>query len=380
MLGLDIRFDAELIRFLCVGFLGIMLLIQLWYYLFYFSRVAFTGKRNVPSSTPPATIIICAKNEAGNLQHNLPLILDQDYPEFEIVVVNDASWDETEHLLKDMAEKYPRLKVINIRENENHSHGKKMAVMVGIKGARYEHILFTDADCKPASKQWVRLMMRNFDQNNDIILGYGGYEKRKGLLNKLIRFDAFTIALMYLSASLAKRPYMGVGRNMAYKRSLFFKVKGFATHYHIESGDDDLFVNEAATRTNTVVEISPEAFTYSVPKMSFKEWLRQKRRHATTWAYYSFSTRFRLSVFGFSQYLFFLSFILLLSFQVFPVVVLSIFAFRFVIQIVIFKKSLDRLGEKDLIWITPFMELLLMGFYPIVSFTKRFARKSKWKT
>jgi poly-beta-1,6-N-acetyl-D-glucosamine synthase len=379
MLDLNIRFDAEFTRFYWLGFFVLITLVQLWYYLFYFSRIAFLKKKNVPSSTPPASILICAKNEAENLQNNLPVIMNQDYPDFEVVVINDCSWDETEHVLKDMAEKYPRLKVINIRENENHTHGKKMAVMVGIKGAKYEHLLFTDADCKPSSDKWIGLMMRNFDQNNDIILGYGAYDKRKGLLNKLIRFDAFTIALMYLSASLARQPYMGVGRNMAYKRSLFFKVKGFASHYHVESGDDDLFVNEAATSNNTVIEISKEAFTGSIPKTSFKEWIRQKRRHATTWPLYKFSTRFRLAVFGISQYLFFLSFILLLAFQVYPVYVLSIFAFRLVVQIVIFKKSLDRLGEKDLIWITPFMELLLMGFYPIVSFTKRFARKSKWK-
>ena len=222
------------------------ILVLLWYYLYFFARVAFYKEPTslVSNPTSPVSVIICAKNEDHNLPEFLPLILSQDYPDFEVVVVDDCSSDNTPDVLREFEKKYKHLKVITVKEDKKHHHGKKFAVMVGIKGAKNEHLLFTDGDCKPVDNQWIKKMMRSFTSpNTEIVLGYSKYEKLPGFLNKLIRFDTFHIALQYLSFAKAGSPYMGVGRNLAYKKSLFFKHKGFATHYHIESGDDDLFIN-----------------------------------------------------------------------------------------------------------------------------------------
>ncbi len=153
--------------------------IQIWHYLWFFSRIAFHRNKERPSSSPPASILVCARNEASNLEANLPLWMKQDYPDYEVVVINDCSWDETELVLKNFSAQYPKLKVITIKQDDSFSHGKKVAVMVGIKGAKSEYILFTDADCKPASDQWLQLMMQPFDQDCDIVLGYGAYQKEK---------------------------------------------------------------------------------------------------------------------------------------------------------------------------------------------------------
>ncbi len=354
-------------------------LVQLWFYLYHFSGIAFFNKKEKPSSFPPLSVLICAKNEAENLQKNIPFILGQDYPDFEVVVINDGSWDESEHVLKKMAEENKLLRVITIKEDENYAHGKKLAVTVGIKGAKSEYLVFTDADCRPATKQWLKTIGKNFDQDHDVILGYGAYEKKPGFLNKMIRFDTFTIALMYLSFATRKRPYMGVGRNLAYKRSLFFKNKGFATHYFIDSGDDDLFVNEAATGRNTFVEINADSLTVSEPELTFRNWLRQKRRHASTFKYYKFSTRWMLTWFGLSQYLFYILFLPLIILWYQPFIIIPIFAFRMLVQIVIFRKSMTRLGEKDLFALSPLLEATLMFVYPMLSFSNRFSKKHKWK-
>lgn len=352
--------------------------IQLWYYIHFFSKLAFYKKTELPAHTPPASIVICARNEYNNLVNFLPTIFEQDYPEFEVVVVNDCSTDNTADLLKELSEKYQNLKIVTINESKNHRHGKKVALMMGIKGALNEYLLLTDADCKPNSKDWLRNMIQHFNTKTEIVLGYGAYEKQKGLLNKIIRFDTFMIALQYLSFALAGKTYMGIGRNLAYTRSLFFQIKGFASHYHIESGDDDLFVNEAATKHNSKIEVSIGSHTVSLPKKTFKEWFRQKNRHMSTYPHYNAASRLRLGVLTFSQYLFFGCFIILLALQFEPIAVISLFVLRLSIQIIIFKNSMHLLSEKDLLLFSPLIELALLIIYPIMTISDIFIKKNKW--
>lgn len=354
-------------------------LLQLWYYLGVFRRLGAHRSDHNTAPLPPASIVICARNEDDNLVAYLPQVLAQDYPEFEVVVVNDCSFDNTADVLEEFAKKHHNLKIVTIKEDENFSHGKKFALLLGIKGVSYEHMLLTDADCRPEGKDWLRLMMSNFRDGTEIVLGYGAYEKRKGLLNKLIRFDTFYVALQYLSWGIGGNAYMGVGRNLAYTRTVFFRHKGFRSHYHIQSGDDDLFVNEAATRANTRVEVSPGSFTVSNAKRTFSGWVRQKRRHITTGKHYTGSSKWRLGMLAFSQYLFFFSFAAALALQFEVYVVLGIFALRLLMQMLIFKKSMDKLQEKDLLLFSPVYELFLLFFYPYLALSNLFIKKNKWK-
>lgn len=364
---------------LLFGVFVVALMVQLWYYLGFFSRLAFYKKKDLLPNTPPASIVICAKNEDDNLVEFLPLIFEQDYPEYEVVVVNDCSWDNTADFLKEFAKKHPNLKIVTIKEDDTYSHGKKVALMMGIKGATHEHMLLTDADCAPNSKDWLKNMMQHFTGETEIVLGYGAYEKQKGFLNKLIRYDTFMIALQFLSFSLAGKTYMGTGRNLAYKKSLFFKMKGFASHYHIESGDDDLFVNEAATKRNSEIEICVATHTVSRVKRTFLSWFRQKRRHVTTFKFYNAGSKFRLLMISISQYLFFVSFVVLLIMQFQPIFVLSLFALRLLIQMIIFNKSMKHLAEKDLLLLAPLIEIILLAIYPMITLSNMFVKKNKWK-
>lgn len=365
-----------LIFFILFGF---ALLVQLWYYLGYFSRLAFYRKKELVPNTPPVSIIICARNEDHNIVEFLPHIFEQEYPEYEVVVVNDCSFDNTGDILKEFAKKYSNLKVVTIKQDDYYSHGKKVALMMGIKGATHEHLLLTDADCKPNSNAWLHNMMEHFTTETEIVLGYGGYEKQTGFLNKIIRFDAFMITLNFLSFALAGKTYMGTGRNLAYKKSLFFKMKGFASHYHIQSGDDDLFVNEAATKQNSKIEVSIDSHTVSRVKKTYKDWFRQKRRHVTTFKHYNFASKFRLGMIGFSQYLFFASFIALLIVQFNPILVVLLFLLRLSIQLIIFNKSMKQLAEKDLLVISPIIELVLLVIYPMITFVNLTRKKNNWK-
>ena len=173
----------------------------------------------------------------------LPSVLEQEYPDYEVIVVNDCSEDNSYDVLGILLEKYPNLKISTINKDPKFTHNKKFAQFIGIKAAKNELLLFTDADCKPVSNRWLEYMTSHFDEKTNFVLGYGGFFSKGGLLNKYIRYDCMFIAMQYLGMALRGVPYMGVGRNLAYRRSVFFRNKGFGSHNHIVSGDDDLMVN-----------------------------------------------------------------------------------------------------------------------------------------
>ena len=256
---------------------GFSFLIQIYYYIIYYSRIIFyRSKKNIDDLKEPVSVVICARNEEQNLEKNLPSILTQDYPNYEVIVVNDCSEDESEFVLERFQKKFKHLRTTTIKPDEKFYHSKKLALTIGIKAAKYEHILLTDADCYAESNRWIEKMKSNFSEKTDIILGYGGYKREKKLINNLIRFDTLFIAIQYLTFALAKKPYMGVGRNLAYKKSVFFKNKGFASHNHVASGDDDLFINQVANKKNTKIEISKESITRSIAESTLTEKSYQK--------------------------------------------------------------------------------------------------------
>ena len=374
MITPDLSFESVLFIFFTV-----MFAIQMWFYCRVFSKIAFLKNKDKPLYSEPVTIIICAKNEAENLRKNLPLVLEQNYPSFDVIVVNDCSTDETPDVLKDFEKKYKHLRTITIKQEGHSLLGKKYPLTLGIKGAQNELLLLTDADCYPKSGKWLEKMIRNFSGEKDIVLGYGAYEKLPGFLNKLIRFDAFYIALQYFSFALIGKPYMGVGRNLAYRNSLFFKNKGFAKQNHILSGDDDLFINRVANRINTAIELDKESHTVSKAKTTFTEWFHQKRRHISTSKHYKRVTKQMLGALTLSSFFFILSFLLLVIMNYALYLILSMFLLRLTIQFIIFKKSMQRLDEKDLLLFSPLMEIIMMFLYPALAIYNILIKGNKWK-
>ena len=374
------QIDFNSIGFWIIVLFALVSVYQICVYLFVYGKLAFYKESTKPNTElPPISVVICAKNEADNLTEYLPKILTQDYPTFEVVVVNDCSWDNTEDVLREYSKIFPNLKTILIKEDEYYKHGKKFALMVGIKGTKYEHILFTDGDCYPQSNQWIKEMAQGYTADKEIVIGYGPYIKEKSFLNKLVRFDTFTIGLQYLSLGLANKTYMGVGRNLSYKKDLFFKNKGFATHYHINSGDDDLFVNQAANEKNTAVVISKDSFTYSIPAKTFTDWTRQKARHLSTSGFYTSATRNRLAMMHAGNYLFWFLAIAAFCFPQWIAFTASIFLLKNIFQLITFYKAGQKLDEKDLMPGFLLFEFLLLFLYPVWHFNKAFIKNAKWK-
>ena len=358
---------------------GLAWLIQMIYYWTLYSRLAFYRAKVKDTGIRPVSVIICAKNEYQNLLRNLPSVLEQDYPDFEVIVVNDASDDDSIELLNSLTRKYNNLRIFDLERNLNFFSGKKFPLSLGIKSARHEIILLTDADCQPSSPQWIKKMMANYDNQTEIVLGYGTFKKTVGFLNQLIRYDAFLVAMQYLSFALAGSPYMGVGRNLSYKRDLFYRAKGFTSHYKLKSGDDDLFINRAANRGNTRIEISPDAHTISTAKASLVQWILQKRRHYSTARYYRPVYKFLLSLGYISKLFLYLSFIALLILKYNWLIALIAFSVYFTSHWVILAFSTNKMRENDLAVLSPILEIILLALSPVIYFSNLIIKQEKWK-
>ena len=362
-----------------IGVFAGCFILQMVYWWLVHARLVYYKPKIPRIKRAPVSVIICAKNEEKNLAKNLPLVLEQDYPDYEVIVVNHASSDKTGDVLRDLSKKYPHLRHTGIMDNTHISKGKKLALTVGIKASRHEWLLLTDADCAPAGNKWLSSMQRNFSRDTGIVLGYGGYKRSGGLLNLIIRYDSFFIGLQYLSFALSGIPYMGVGRNLAYRRDIFFRNKGFASHYELASGDDDLFINEVVKGTATKIEIREESHTLSEPAKKWKEWFYQKKRHLTTGPRYRPATKFLLGTEILSRMLFYASFILLLANQVLTPLVLGIFLIRMLSTIVVVKLAMTRLNEKYLLLISPLMDFALPWVYMWMVFSNYVeSKRARW--
>ena len=357
---------------------GLALAIQLFLLLFRFLK---TGNHGVVAEQAmhPVSIVIAARNEEKNLLENIPKIMAQNHPNFEVIIVNDSSWDDTADVLKALSLSYPQLHVIHIDEEKQNMQGKKFAITLGIKAAKHDIILLTDADCEPASEHWITEMTKGLSDSKQLAIGFSPYARTEGWLNRLIRFDTLLIGCQYMGFARSGAPYMGVGRNLAYHKDLFFKIGGFKSHYSIASGDDDLFVNQVATGKNTWVVSTPESQTISEPKHSWNAWFTQKRRHFTTSGMYKTSHKLMLSIWPLSFAILMLAGIVALYFHTYTLFIIGGLVFRYSLQIAILHRVSRRLDvSRDVAWLSPALEIQMHAINLGLYFINLLRKPKKW--
>lgn len=361
-------------------FLGFVLstVIQLIYWMGIFQRPFGDFRAKSGGVVSPVSVIICAKDEAVNLRKNLPKILSQDYPDFEVIVVNDHSVDDSWDILTQLRKTHDNLKIVNFTATKLHI-GKKEALTIGIQSATNDWLLMTDADCAPVSKDWITSMMVTQKEQKQIGLGYSPYSYAPSFLNAFIRYETLLTAFQYLSLAAIKRPYMGVGRNLLYRKELFRQAGGFEKHQHIASGDDDLFIREVANGTNVAIVMSSSSVVYSAPQNEWKAWFRQKKRHLSTGTQYDTNIQLLLGFFSFSHFFFTFSCVLLLIIDFGTVVVLASYVFRTLIIVLMctrFRKNFQEVN--DWYWI-PILDFLYPFYYLIMTPYLISTKTQSWK-
>ncbi|MCO5233603.1 MAG: glycosyltransferase [Chitinophagales bacterium] len=273
--------------------------IQILFYNILFMRMLFLKPRVKVNNIQhlPISVVICAHNEEENLKSYLQQILEQEYPDFEVLVVNDGSTDGTLEVLNSLAKKYSHLKIISIQAEDKIGSGKKRALDLGIRSSKNPYLLLTDADCSPESKYWIKNMSNYFSEEHQIILGIAPYRHQGTFLHDIVRYETLITLIQYVSYALWKIPYMGVGRNIAYSKKLYNVVGGMSSHIEMISGDDDLFVQEAVKYTQVAICMEKSTYMYSQAPATWKQWWKQKTRHYTTGGMYSWPHQFLLGIF-----------------------------------------------------------------------------------
>ena len=337
------------------GGIAILLLafgVQVFHYVRYMSVVPRNIRRGTQAKTNSngdvqgVSVIICARDEAENLKAYLPSVLEQDYPLFEVIVVNDGSVDDTDLVLEQYAAMYGNLRTTFVPQGAHVLSSKKLGLSLGIKAAHYDYLLFTDADCRPASPRWLATMVEAFGAQTDFVLGLGVYYEQNTWLNRLIGYETLFNGLQYLGMAAVGKPYMGVGRNLAYRKRFFFESGGFAGMLGLKAGDDDLFVNKYATGWNTQIVAVSDALTWSVPKKDWHSYIAQKGRHLSVSTHYSGRSKRRLLVEPFARLMFYVLVLLLLCVGNFWLKGIAVFLFivRWLMQVLVINKAACMLG------------------------------------
>ncbi|HKK67121.1 MAG TPA: glycosyltransferase [Bacteroidales bacterium] len=375
---------TDILFWILVGFAGFVVLLRLFFWLLIFPAWWKTEKQSgEQADLPPLSVVIASRNEAKNLKTFLPKVLEQDYPEFQVVVVDDCSEDNSREVLAELQNQYEHLYVTWVPQGGHFRRGKKVALSIGIRAAENDCLVFTDADCYPASDQWLRYMGAGYAGGNDVVLGLGTYQRRKSLLNALIHYDTMLIAMMYGGMAQRIKPYMGVGRNLAYKKSLWLEKGGFRGFSNTLSGDDDLFVNAYAQRKRTAVVFHPGAKTISEPATSFRDWRRQKVRHLGSSKRYPFWLKLLLVAEPLSRFITPFALAVLVWLMPIPEMLIAVPALYLILkalQFFVVCKSLKMTKESRSVCFYPIIDVFLPLIYVIFALGRlRPDKTNVWK-
>ncbi len=359
-------------------FLIILLLTLLVYWISFYGAYALWEKnnRNNKESLVPISVIISCKNAEKTIEKTIHSILAQKYFDFELIIIDDFSSDRTISIIQEIQDS-----CIVLLSAEVNIAGKKAAISQAIQYAKHEILLFTDADCIPASTEWIESMANTMlhKPETEVVLGFGPMYKRNTWINKFARYETWLTAMQYFSYAIFKIPYMGVGRNLMYKKSAFMRVNGFNQHEDMASGDDDLFITSVANRHNIAINMDADAFVYSEAKDQLTTFFRQKTRHISTSVRYKRSHQILLSIFAFTQAGIYLVLILGLIMNTFHLhAIFLILISKWMVQTFLHYRWLKRLDSKDLWLFFPILDILLSVYYFILSCYSLFRKKNTW--
>lgn len=356
----------NIIEIIIISVVALLFFIELFYYLYFFNRpTAFIRKKDKKNlhflqEYPPLSVVVYTKNDAENLEKYLPEILEQEYPQYEVIVVNDGSTDDTKDVTSALECRYKHLYQTYIPDEARNLSRKKLALTLGIKAAKYDIIVLTHANCHPGSRIWLQKIARNFIPGIDIVIGHAymsGHTSRYAAFNRLM------YTLKYLSFALLNRPYRGTGANLAYRKSLFFENKGFSQHLNLHFGDDDLFINEIAGHTNTRTELSPESHMITEYDDNYRAWKELKLQYDFTSRYLHTKAKILFPLEELAAWLFYAGTFFLIITGIFYNAVLSVIGLllliiHFVIQTIVYRNAAKLLNGRKLAFSLPFFTLI----------------------
>jgi glycosyltransferase involved in cell wall biosynthesis len=355
----DLLYELEYLSFpeyilALLAFFALCIFVQLYFYWFPFRRATAKNKP-VAANRRPVSVVICATNERSNLEKNLPRFLEQDYPTFEVIVVNDCSTDDTEALLHALKRKYSNLQISAIEPDKKFRHDRKLGMTIGIKAARFDSILFTEADCEPQNNRWLTTMQQAFTDKTEAAIGYCRSKPRAGGVDKIRRADSLYLALFSLNAAKLGKPYRASIKNMGFSQGMFFRNKGFANYHSYANSEETIFLCRNANAENTSVMLHPDSILVSTQRLTFGQWFLQRCQYASL---LSMGKRGRksINVELLSRIFYYLSAATLIAYATLfnSLIMLSgltlFMLIRLISRVAVYRRAQVRLQERKLFW------------------------------
>ncbi|NMM49130.1 glycosyltransferase [Flammeovirgaceae bacterium KN852] len=350
----------------------------MWFYLYYFSSVLSHKNHPKSSSLPPISIIIASRNEAENLKKLIPILLNQNYPQFEIIIVNDRSADNSSKVLLEFDD--IRINEIVIKQVPEGRDAKKNAITIGIQHANFEHLVFTDADCRPASSNWLLEYGKIYSSSpeTEVIIGYSPHYKSKGILGKFIEFETATTLLTYLGKAKKSKPYMAVGRNMSYTKTFFKQCDGFGSFINVTGGDDDIIINKYAIKEKTKVNTNPESAVYTFAKKDLRSYIKQKKRHLSVGKKYNLADKIFSASYWLSLIVQYAGLILIIWLPELLAFIISLYTFRLIIAMIVYYKAKRLLRLPLSTVMLSVLEILFIFYVVSLGTASLYSKKIKW--
>lgn len=380
-------FTFSTLELFLAGITVVLFIIQILYHLVTYARPLRAAKKadreervTTDREAVPVSVIVYAHGEPENLRKNLPALLTQDYPDYEVIVVNDGSDADSEDILKLFSNEYKHLYYTYVPVDTHYLSHKKLALTMGIKAARHDILLFTEADCRPLGNKWIKTMESAYNRETEIVLGFCAYRHTEGLLHKLIAYDNLKGGLQMLSSALARHPFTGNGRNLSYRKELFFAHKGYSKSLNLHAGADDLFINEAATDANTMVQYKADSITEMEKIEDIGIWKEMKVSRAATQRYYKGTSLAFYRMENYSSLLFIAATIATFVTGIFGNWLLSVLAsllllLRFTTKAVVLRKAALLLQQKPLTTWMPILEIVQPAYNIYVHIYRLFKGK-----
>ncbi|MDQ1771381.1 glycosyltransferase [Labilibaculum sp. A4] len=352
--------------------------VQMLYQLRYIQLFKKEKKTNHNIKTEPVSIVICVKNEGCYLQENLSLFLEQEYPDFELILVNDGSEDETETIIKEFQKRYPHLRSTKIPLDDKFQHNKKLALSIGIKAAKNEKIIFTNIHSKPSSSKWLQEFVNSWDKG--VHIGYANFENKKGFFYNFLKFDLLSKNIKSAGFASSGNAHSGNGDNLGYKKSDFFANKGFVKHSHFEAGYDHLMVFQLAKLSGASVCLQPEAKINLSSICAFDQWIRINRHYYKCRKYLPFKIRLLTDLEPISKMIFYSISIYALLFTHLYFFVAIIYLTKIILIGTLFKISTRHLKEENL-FLSSYLYEIFVLFSKIYFLSTNFilSKSNQWK-
>ena len=226
---------------LLAAYAGVFI-IQMYFLLGVYLKLAWHKKENFNPAPHQVTIMLSLRNEEERIREMMTKFTELPFEDYQVMVINEVSEDNTLEILNVLAETNPRIKVTSLSQETRFM--EKQAINIGLKGAQSPWIVQLPPTTGSISQEWLTKLTGLLDKDTDAVIGYTNVERNKGFRNLLCRMERFHQFMLSGSWILAGMPFVFSENNVLFNKSMYFDTLGFRQKLNRNFANLELIFNE----------------------------------------------------------------------------------------------------------------------------------------